>query len=38
MDASRQVPIAIVFCLASVAAFFAAGWALGGYLYERLTR
>lgn len=35
---SRDVPIAVVVCLASVASFFAMGWSLGGYLYDRLRR
>ena len=35
---NRQVPIAVAFCLATVAGCFAAGWAVAGHIYDRLHR
>ena len=32
-----DAPMVIAFCLASVGAFFAAGWSLGGWLFDRLN-
>ncbi len=36
-DPAWSMPKAAAFCVASVAAFFAMGWSLGGYLYDRLS-
>ena len=37
-DPAWSVPVVVTFCVASVAAFFAMGYSIGGYLYDRVTR
>lgn len=36
-DPLRSAPELLVFCLAALASFFAAGYALGGWLWDRIT-
>lgn len=37
-DPVASAPLFVAFCLSSVAACFLAGYRLGGYLFEKLTR
>jgi hypothetical protein len=38
MTANRDPLIAAAYCLATVAACFAAGWSVAGLIYDRLRR
>lgn len=36
-DPVRSAPELVIFCLATIASFFAMGYALAGWAYDRIT-